>query len=282
MLFSILCRYISCSLNEPVKTKMPQLNLEFQVYKLLGATNALHTMNGIPKVFHYGLAEKKYNALVLELLGPSLEDLFNICNRKFTLKTIMMIGIHTLRIIEIVHDKGIVYRDIKPENFVVGQESMKNTIYIIDFGLAKSYIDQITKKHVPYRERVNLTGTARYMSMNTHLGKEQSRRDDLESLGHMYMYLVLGSLPWQGLKVNNSKERFQKIYEIKKKTPISILCDGHPEMAEYMNYVRRLGFNETPDYVYLRNLFITALHKNGFEDDQCFDWKDKPLNSSKT
>jgi serine/threonine protein kinase len=133
-----------------------------------------------------------------------------------------------------------------------------------DFGLAKSYIDQITKKHVPYRERVNLTGTARYMSMNTHLGKgcaysysctmyvfrycetvhcapyarhdsvlyywvsEQSRRDDLESLGHMYMYLVLGSLPWQGLKVNNSKERFQKIYEIKKKTPISILCDGHP------------------------------------------------------
>ncbi|XP_025193986.1 casein kinase I-like [Melanaphis sacchari] len=262
---------------ESVTAKIPQLMFEYNIYRQLGATDKTHKMKGIPKVYCYKLAGTQYNALVLELLGPSLEDLFNACERKFTLKTILMIAIHTLHRIETVHERGIVYRDIKPENFVVGRNLLKkdNTIYIIDFGLAKEYIDHRTKKHIPYREKKNLTGTARYMSINTHLGKEQSRRDDLESLGHMYMYLARGSLPWQGLKVHNAKERFQKIGEMKKSTPIDSLCEGYPEMAEYMKYVRHLEFYEEPNYKFLRHIFTNTLHTNGFEDDQIFDWIDK-------
>ncbi|VVC42392.1 Protein kinase domain,Protein kinase-like domain,Protein kinase, ATP binding site,Serine/threonine- [Cinara cedri] len=262
---------------ESASAKIPQLIFEYQFYRLIGATDKSHTMEGIPKVYYYGLAENRCNALVLELLGPTLEDLFKICDRNFTMKTIFMIAINTLHRIEIVHDKGIVYRDVKPENFVIGRHKMKkdNLIYIIDFGLAKEYIDQKTKKHIPYREKKNLVGTARYMSINTHLGKEQSRRDDLEALGHMYMYLARGNLPWQGLKAPNSKERFHKIGEMKRNIPISKLCEGYPEIAEYLHYARRLEFNENPDYIYMRNIFIDSLKLKGLADDRQFDWLEK-------
>ncbi|XP_050548939.1 casein kinase I-like [Daktulosphaira vitifoliae] len=268
---------------ESIKSKMPQLSLEFRLYKILGATDKYHTINGIPKVFYYGMAGKLYNALVLELLGPSLEDLFTMCNKKFTLKTVLMIAIQTLHRIEYVHRKRLIYRDVKPENFVIGRPSLKkdNIIYIIDFGLAKEYQDAQTNKHIPYKENKNLTGTARYMSINTHMGKEQSRRDDLESLGHMFMYFLRGSLPWQGLKANNLKERYQKIGETKRSTPIESLCEGYPEMAEYLKYSRNLDFSEEPDYEYLRKIFNDCLKNNSLTNDQKFDWTDKLVRPQK-
>ncbi|XP_066158982.1 casein kinase I-like isoform X2 [Euwallacea fornicatus] len=257
---------------EPFKSKDPQLHFEYRYYKILGQAQ------GIPKVYHLGACGGRYNAMVMELLGPSLEDLFTLCSKKFRLKTMLMIADQIITRIEYVHSKRLIYRDIKPENFLVGRPKSQNEkiIHIIDFGLAKEYIDPETEKHIPYKDHKSLTGNARYMSINSHLGKEQSRRDDLEAMGHMFLYFLRGSLPWQGLKAETLKERYQKIGNAKRSIPIESLCEGQPkEVSTYMKYVRNLDFFETPDYDFMRKIFRDLYIKEGYLDDGIFGWTDR-------
>src|SRR3984885_8785172 len=134
--------------------------------------------------------------------------------------------------------------------------------------MAKQYRDPKTKQHIPYRERKSLSGTARYMSINTHLGREQSRRDDLEALGHVFLYFLRGSLPWQGLKAATNKQKYEKIGEKKRQTAIEDLCADFPEeFAIYLRYARNLGFEETPDYEYLKSLFNQVMEREGWQYD---------------
>ncbi|XP_019449954.1 PREDICTED: casein kinase 1-like protein 10 [Lupinus angustifolius] len=251
---------------EPVKTKHPQLHYESKLYMLLqGGT-------GIPHLKWFGV-EGDYNVMVIDLLGPSLEDLFNYCSRKFSLKTVLMLADQMINRVEYMHSRGLLHRDIKPDNFLMGLGRKANQVYIIDYGLAKKYRDLQTHKHIPYRENKNLTGTARYASVNTHLGIEQSRRDDLESLGYVFMYFLRGSLPWQGLKAGTKKQKYDKISEKKMLTPIEVLCKSHPsEFTSYFHYCRSLRFEDKPDYSYLKRLFRDLFIREGYQFDYVFDW----------
>uniref|UniRef100_A0A2K6UR20 Protein kinase domain-containing protein n=1 Tax=Saimiri boliviensis boliviensis TaxID=39432 RepID=A0A2K6UR20_SAIBB len=239
----------------PIKSRAPQLHRQYRFYQQLSATE------GLP-LRPCG----KCNAMEPELPGPSPEDLYGPCDRTFTLQTVLTIAVQLITRTEYVRTKSLIRRVVKPENFLVGRPRTKRqrAIHIIDSGLTK---------HIPYREHESLTGRARYMSINTHLGKEQGRRDDPEALGRMFTCFLHGSLPWQGLKADTLKERDQ-IGDAKHATPIEVLCENFPEeMATYLRHVRRLDL-EKPDRDHLRELFTD---RSGFVFDHECDWAGKPL-----
>ena len=228
---------------------------------------------GLPAVKSYGYSSR-HNILVMELMGKSLEDIFeSFVVRKMSVRCVCNIGYQMMEIMEYIHKKHIIHRDIKPDNFVVGRGEKKKYIYILDFGLAKKYRSSRTLKHNPMVKNKNLIGTARYASINALDGNSQSRRDDLEAIGYVLMYFLRGRLPWQGIPVKNKEERYRKIMEKKIETSAEELCQGFPEeFINYINYTRHLEYEQDPDYGFLKNLFINVLRKGGFIVDCYYDW----------
>lgn len=175
-----------------------------------------------------------------------------------------------------IHERGFIHRDIKPENFLIGLGRKSSTLYIIDFGLAKRYKDPRSGKHIPYKDNKSLTGTARYASLNTHMGIEQSRRDDLESLSYVLLYLLRGDLPWKGLAAKTKKEKYQKIMECKKIYTPEMLCAGYPEEFQIiLKRIRKLNFEDDPDYEALRKPLTDLFLKQSFKYNRVFDWNIK-------
>jgi serine/threonine protein kinase len=270
---------VNSNTNEEAAVKMEavgkessgQLEHEYRLLKSLDSGSAV----GISKVFWFGKdgVQNLYTVLVMELLGPSLEDLFVYCGNKFSYKTTMMLADQMVRRVQHLHEHYLVHRDIKPDNFLMGTQRNFNTVYVIDFGLSKQYMDPRTKRHVPFRDLRNLTGTARYCSIKAHEGYEQSRRDDLEALGYVFVYFVRGQLPWQGLQGDSKRDKFKKIHHVKVSTTPKKLCEGLPkEFEHYLTYCRKLEFEQEPDYKYLRGLFYKCLKTLGETYDFKFDW----------
>lgn len=247
----------------------PHLKKEMQIYRLI---NKCDKCVGIPKIFWYGKYDI-YNAMVTEKLGQSLQQLFEKNGNVFSLKTVLMIAVQILDRMELLHKNSIIHRDIKPSNFVIGRKSKKNLVYVIDFGLSKQFINTSTQQHIQFSTGKSLVGTARYVSINTHLGIEQSRRDDLESVGYMLIFFLKGQLPWQNIKTSDKTERYILIKKSKLETSLSELCDGLPkEFKLFIKYAKNLTFTDTPNYLYLKNLFLGLMAEKGYGFDFVYDW----------
>lgn len=254
---------------ESSKNQSPQLSYESKLY------NTFEGCCSVPRLYFYG-SEGHYNVMAIDLLGKSLEDLLNENKNHLSLKTVLMLTDQMISCVEFIHNKNYLHRDIKPDNFVMGTGSNSNKVFIIDFGLSKRYRDQFTHQHIPWIDGKSLTGTARYASINTLRGIEQSRRDDMEALGYVWIYLLRGSLPWMGLKGRDQKHKYDKICEVKSKTKVEDLCRGYPdEFVQYFKEVKKLHFTDTPNYSLYRQMFRNLFIRLGYFYDGVYDWSEK-------
>ena len=236
---------------EPNDCIVPQLEYEMTVYKHM----MKHQVTCVPRVRVYWedtSAKKRF--LAFERLGPSLEEVKDVLKRS---ERLLWAATRLVFNLKQLHNAGILHRDIKPENILIGPTDNPDKVgrdthfYFIDFGLSKAYVEK-DGSHIPFTCDKKMSGTARYASLNLHRGRQQSRRDDLESLGYVLIYLYRGTLPWIGLRMSSSAKTSESIGEMKASTTLEVLCEKcPPQLLEYMKYVRHLDFTQTPDYAYL-------------------------------
>ena len=217
---------------EPNASSTKMLKREAQIYQYLGKEP------GIPQVKWYGSFDD-YNYMVLPLFGNSLSK------NTFSLVESLSVGKKIVKILQYIHEKGLLHRDVKPENFVFGQDG--KGVYIIDFGLCRKYIDE-NNKHVKMKIDKTLIGTPNYVSVNVHNGFEPSRRDDLISVAYIMLRLINGDLPWQNAQDKGAIKMQKMCIQDWYKTP--------EELIKYLNYCMQLKFDDTPDY----NLLINTLN----------------------
>jgi casein kinase 1 len=248
---------------EHTKHSSQLLRIEADIYRHIYSPGL-----GIPKLLWYGI-QNDYNVLVLELLGPNLQKLISRFG-PLSIKTVITLAIDITKSLEYFHSKGLIHRDIKPENFLIGKNK-DSQIYIIDYGLCKMYVDK-KGTHIPLKTEKSLVGSIRYCSINSHSGLELSRRDDMESLGYMVIYLLKGGLPWQYKK--HSKENTHScVHAEKTRCTTSSLTENLPkEIGTYINYVKSLSFTARPDYDYIRSLFYSIAQRMEIKLDNTFEW----------
>jgi serine/threonine protein kinase len=258
---------------------IPQLPIEYGNYRNLTP----HVT--IPKI--YALDEvpgTNYHFLVMQLLGRSLKNRVDECNGKFSANTTIQVAVKLLNCIQHVHNKGMIHRDIKPDNFMFGhpQDDMQKKLFTIDLGLSK-YWKQLNGNHIKREAKQFILGTKPYMSINAHEGFTQSRRDDLESIGYMLFQFLNGGLPWDGLKKHKEDGTIDELgthkilAEKKRNIRISeLLGESNPVIfGHYLKQVKSLRFEEAPNYKELKAMFVNYGKKVGltFKNGGTFDWE---------
>ncbi|KAH8918357.1 kinase-like protein [Atractiella rhizophila] len=249
---------------EPLGCSYPSLEEEAKLIKMLAGGSL------IPLVLWFGV-HGGHRCMVMNLLGPNLWEVLQRNGGKFSIKTVCNIAIRLICRVEYMHNKHLVHRDLKPENIMVGLS--RGSIYVCDLGLARIYKHADGKHKQDTHKKVGLCGTARYASLNAHAERAQTRRDDLESLGYMFVEFLLGRLPWGGLGGNGTDEKWARIYKCKQETSLDTLCSAlPPQFQQFIQYCRNLGFKDRPDYAFCRGLFETVLAERGMKVDREYDW----------
>ncbi|CAD8194081.1 unnamed protein product [Paramecium octaurelia] len=233
---------------------------------------------GFPQILYYG-QENHYVYYIMNILGPNLENTSKKCGGSFSLVTMLRLAIQMLSRIETLHSMRLIHRDIKPDNFVLGLGQQQNLLHLIDFGLSKFYVNS-KGEHIKQLRKKGLIGTARYASINAHNELEQSRRDDLESIAYILVYLATGTLPWMNLQIEQKDLKYAKILHLKKLTAPEVICKDLPAcFTKFLTAVRKLDFITTPDYVTYKKLFQNELEKH--QSQPYYDWEVVGDNSTK-
>lgn len=231
---------------EPIEKEYKMLKNEAIIYQHL-----LHTY-GMPTLKWFGKDNSNYY-LVITLLGKSL-DYYIKQKGTFSMKLTLQIGIQIINLLKTIHEKGLVHRDIKPENFLFGNNDESKQLYVIDFGLSKTYIDYSKNTHIEMKQSNNIIGTPTYISINGHKLLELSRRDDLESLGYMLLYFYYGNLKWHKINIYENFDKSNALI-MKAKLNLHKLYELPDIFRDYFEYIRNLDFYEMPNYLFIIKMF---------------------------